>query len=53
MVARNHRGARNADAERRPANSKWLEQEEDRTDGRRRMGSTGREYGIIFVARSH
>lgn len=23
MVARNHRGARNADAERRPANSKW------------------------------
>ena len=26
IVARNHRGARNADAERRPANSKWLEQ---------------------------
>lgn len=29
------------------------EQEEDRTDGRRRMGSAEREYGIIFVARSH
>lgn len=39
MVARNHRGARNADAERRPANSKWLER---RRIGRMKGGADGK-----------